>query len=456
MHIGKTGDAITDPAQLAGWMQSGCKPRDNWRIGTEHEKFGFRLDGHGPVPYEGPDGIGALLDALHTKLGWKPYLDEGNVIALVDPKTGASISLEPGGQFELSGAPLETIHETCTESNAHLSVLRKCATPLGIGFLGLGASPKWSLAETPRMPKSRYDIMTRYMPTVGSMGLDMMYRTATIQVNIDFESEADMREKFQIALKLQPLASALFANSPFTEGKPNGHLTWRSHIWSDVDNRRAGLLPFVFSSEFGFEAYAEWAQDVPMYFIIRDGHYIEMTDVTFRQYLQDGKTVDGVTHRATFGDWDDHLTTLFPDARIKRYMEMRGADGGPWRRICALPAFWIGLLYDADAQARTAELVKDWTLEEVQALRAATPDQALRTQFRDTNLRGVGRQVLDICRDGLKSRNRLNSSGLDETVFLPPLEETVVSGITSAEAMLKKYHSVWQGDLDRVFIEYAY
>jgi glutamate--cysteine ligase len=284
----------------------------------------------------------------------------------------------------------------------------------------------------------------------------MMYRTATIQVNLDFGSEADMREKFQIAMKLQPLAAALFANSPFTEGRPNGQLSWRYHVWSDVDNRRAGILPFVFSDDFGFDAYTEWALDVPMYFIIRDNNYVPMTDMTFRQYLDAGKPVDGEIHRATFQDWDDHLTTLFPDARIKRYMEMRGADGGPWRRICALPALWTGLLYSEQAQRETAELTKDWTVEEVQAMRRDVPSKALKTQFRDTNLRDVAKRVLAISRRGLADRARLNSSGLDETVFLASLEEVVATGMTSAEVMLKRYHSVWQEDIDRVFTEYAY
>ena len=314
--------------ELVAWLAKGNKPREKWRIGTEHEKFPFYVDGNAPVPYAGPRGIKALLDGMQQKLGWEPIIDAGNIIGLVEPTGQGAISLEPGGQFELSGAPLETIHQTCREGNAHLAQVREIAEPLGIRFLGLGGSPKWTLAETPRMPKSRYDIMTRYMPKVGKQGLDMMYRTCTIQVNLDFESEADMRRKMQVSLKLQPLSTALFANSPFTDARPNGLQSWRGEIWRDTDNQRSGLLDFCFSPEFGFADYVEWALDVPMYFVIRDGRYHDMTHMTFRRFMAGDARNEVPDGLPTIGDWANHLSTLFPDVRLKRFLEMRGEDGG--------------------------------------------------------------------------------------------------------------------------------
>jgi len=442
--------------ELVGYLAAGNKPKDKWRIGTEHEKFPFYVDGHAPVPYGGDRGIKALLDGMQKTLGWDPIIDAGHIIGLVEPTGQGAISLEPGGQFELSGAPVETIHQTCREGNAHLAQLREIAEPLGIRFLGLGGSPKWTLAETPRMPKSRYDIMTAYMPKVGSEGLDMMYRTCTIQVNLDFSSEADMRRKMQVSLKLQPLSTALFANSPFTEGRPNGMQSWRGEIWRDTDNQRSGLLDFCFSPDFGFADYVEWALDVPMYFLIREGRYYDVTHVTFRQFM-DGALRNSVPDGLpTMGDWANHLSTLFPDVRLKRFLEMRGADGGPWRRICALPAFWVGLLYDEEALDAAEALTRDWTYEEVLAQRNAVPAQAMVTPFRNTNLREIGREVLAISRLGLKNRRRLNREGYDETDFLAPLDEAVARGTTSAEEMLKAYNTRWGGSIEPVFLEYAY
>jgi glutamate--cysteine ligase len=442
--------------ELVDHVAAGCKPREEWRIGTEHEKFPFYHDGNSPVPYGGPRGIRALLEGMRETLGWDPIMDDGHIIGLVEPTGQGAISLEPGGQFELSGAPLETIHQTCREGNAHLAQLRQIAEPLGIRFLGLGGSPKWTLAETPRMPKSRYDIMTAYMPKVGTHGLDMMYRTCTIQVNLDFESEADMRRKMQVSMKLQPLSSALFANSPFTEGRVNGLQSWRSEIWRDTDNQRAGLLPFVFSPDYGFADYVEWALDVPMYFLIRDGVYHDVTHVTFRQFMEGALNNSVPDGMPTIGDWANHLSTLFPDVRLKRFLEMRGADGGPWRRICALPALWVGLLYDAEALDAAETLTRDWTYEDVRGMRDAVPAQALAAPFRSTTLREIGREVLGISRLGLKNRNRLNRDGYDETDFLAPLEEVVARGTTSAEEMLKAFHTRWGGSIEPVFLEYAY
>ena len=442
--------------ELVEHMAEGNKPRDKWRIGTEHEKFPFYVDGNAPVPYEGPRGIKALLEGMQRVLGWEPILDAGKIIGLVEPTGQGAISLEPGGQFELSGAPVETIHQTCREGNAHLAQLREIAEPLGIRFLGLGGSPKWRLSETPKMPKSRYEIMTRYMPKVGSHGLDMMYRTCTIQVNLDFESEADMRRKMQVSLKLQPLATALFANSPFTDGKPNGLKSWRGEIWRDTDNQRSGLLEFCFSPEFGFADYAEWALDVPMYFLIRGGRYYDCTHVTFRQFMDGAlrNTVpDGVP---TIGDWANHLSTLFPDVRLKRFLEMRGADGGPWRRICALPAFWVGLLYDEAALDAADELTRDWTYKDVLAMRDAVPREGIDAAWGTATLREAGREALAISRMGLKNRARKNRDGFDETNFLSPLDEVVARGTTSADEMLTAYHTRWGGSIEPVFLEYAY
>jgi glutamate--cysteine ligase len=442
--------------ELVAYLAEGNKPRDKWRIGTEHEKFPFYVDGNAPVPYGGDRGIRAILEGMQRTLGWEPILDEGRIIGLVEPTGQGAISLEPGGQFELSGAPVETIHQTCREGNAHLAQLREIAEPLGIRFLGLGGSPKWRLSETPRMPKSRYEIMTAYMPKVGTMGLDMMYRTCTIQVNLDFSSETDMRRKMQVSLKLQPLATALFANSPFTDGKPNGLQSWRGEIWKDTDNQRSGLLPFCFSPEFGFADYVEWALDVPMYFVIRDGRYHDMTHMTFRQFMAGAARNEVTDGMPTIGDWANHLSTLFPDVRLKRFLEMRGADGGPWRRICALPAFWVGLLYDEEALDAAETLTADWTYEEVLAMRNAVPAEAIATPFRNKTLRDVARDVLAISRMGLKNRKRLNRDGFDETNFLSTLDEVVARGTTSAQEMVTAYHTRWGDSIEPVFLEYAY
>ncbi len=442
--------------ELVSYLAAGCKPKDKWRIGTEHEKFPFYVDGNRPVPYGGERGIKALLEGMQRLLGWEPIVDAGHIIGLVEPTGQGAISLEPGGQFELSGAPVETIHQTCRESNAHLAQLREVAEPLGIRFLGLGASPKWTLAETPRMPKSRYDIMTAYMPKVGSQGLDMMYRTCTIQVNLDFASEADMRRKMQVSLRLQPLATALFASSPFTEGRPNGLRSWRGDIWRDTDNQRSGIPEFCFSPEFGFADYVEWALDVPMYFIIREGRYFDATHVTFRQFMGGALRNEVADGMPTIGDWANHLSTLFPDVRLKRFLEMRGADGGPWRRICALPAFWVGLLYDEAALDAAEALTRDWSFAEVIAMRNAVPTEALATPFRNAALRDVAREVLDISRRGLAARARRNREGSDETGYLAPLDEVVARGTTSAEEMLTAWRTRWGGSIEPVFLEYAY
>ncbi len=441
--------------ELIAYLEQGCKPASAFRIGTEHEKFGFYETDCSPVPYAGDRGIQALLNNMQALLGWEPVLDGDKIIGLVDPTHGGAISLEPGGQFELSGAPLDSIHHTCREVNSHLAQLREVAEPLGIGFLGLGFSPKWTRAETPRMPKQRYDIMTAYMQKVGTMGLDMMYRTCTVQVNLDFASEADMIKKMRVGLALQPIATALFANSPFTEGKPNGFLSLRSEVWKDTDNDRAGMLPFVFDDGFGFEAYADYALDVPLYFVKRGDTYHDVSGDSFRD-LMDGKLAKLPGVRATQSDWVNHLTTIFPEVRLKRFIEMRGADGGPWGRLCALPAFWVGLLYDQTALDAAWDLVKDWTTEERQALRDEVPKTALKTVFRDKTVQDIAKEAVAIAHDGLKKRAFGFGGESDEARFIEELAEIAESGVTPAEHMLEEFHGPWKGDIDRVFTEYAY
>jgi glutamate--cysteine ligase len=453
-----TSDAtpIETRDQLAAYLESGCKPREAWRIGTEHEKFGFYKDGHSPVPYEGPNGIRAVLEGMQRLLGWEPIHDGEPIIGLVDPIGGAAISLEPGGQFELSGAPLKSIHQTCRETNAHLAQVRQVADPLGIGFLGLGMSPKWKLSETPVMPKSRYKIMADYMPKVGTHGLDMMFRTCTVQVNLDFSSEADMRDKMRVGLALQPVATALFANSPFTDNKPNGFVSFRAEIWRDTDRDRTGPLPIAFQDGFGFEAYADWALDVPMYFVVRGGHYYTMTRYTFRQFMAGEAPGDLPEPRPTMGDWKNHLSTLFPDVRLKTYLEMRGADGGPWRRLCALPAFWVGLLYDETSLAAAKELIATWSEEERSSLRDNVPRLGLATPFRNVTVLEIARDLVATAREGLKRRAVAGNGSADESGYLGPLEETVAIGRTPAENLLQQYQTRWGRSVEPIFLEHAY
>jgi glutamate--cysteine ligase len=446
---------IESHAQLVETLTAGCKPKAAWRVGTEHEKFGFYLADYSPVPYEGERGIRRLLEAMAGLLGWHPIEDDGRIIGLTDPLGLGAISLEPGGQFELSGAPLNTIHQTCREVNAHLAQVRQCAEPLGIGFVGTGFSPTWRLDETPRMPKSRYAIMARYMPGVGGHGLDMMYRTATIQANLDFRDEADMVMKTRVGLALQPVATALFANSPFTEGRPNGYRSYRSEVWLDTDPDRTGMLPFAFENGFGFERYVDWALDVPMYFVKRGGTYHDVAGASFRDLLA-GRLEALPGEHATVSDWDNHLTTLFPEVRLKRFLEMRGADGGPGRRICAVPALWVGLLYDDRALDGAWQIVRSWSADERQAMRRAVPRMALDTPVGNRTVRDVAREVVALARGGLSRRANLNSEDLDETVFLSSIEEVIASGMTPADQALAAYASDWRGDIEEIFRRDAY
>ena len=446
---------IESKAQLIEELASGSKPKEQWRIGTEHEKFPFLTDTLAPVPYEGPRSIRALLEGLRDRFGWAGVYEGGNIIALSDPNGLGNISLEPGGQFELSGAPLNTVHDTCEEVHEHLDQVREIGDMLGIGFLGLGASPVWTRAETPVMPKGRYGIMAPYMDKVGKYGRDMMFRTCTVQVNLDFGSEADMVKKLRVSLALQPIATALFANSPFLEGKPNGFLSFRSEVWRDTDNQRSGMLPFAFEPGMSFERYVDYALDVPMYFVMRDGKYINTAGESFRAFL-DGKLPQLPGEKPVVKDWADHLTTIFPEVRLKKYLEMRGTDSGPTRRLCALPAFWVGLFYNQAALDGAWEIVKDWTAEERQTLRDDVPTQALKAMIRGRSVRGIARDVLNLSRAGLEARGVHGCKGKSEAAFLDTLDETVATGKTAAENLLALYHGSWNGDITRVFRDFAY
>ena len=443
---------ITDRQQLVEVLASGEKPAIDWRIGTEHEKFGFRLDDLRPPTFEGERGIEALLRGL-TRFGWAPYQEHGQLIALT--RDGASVTLEPAGQLELSGAPLETIHDTCKEVGGHLREVREVADELRLGFLGMGFQPKWRRDEMPWMPKGRYKIMRDYMPKVGTLGLDMMTRTCTVQVNLDYADEADMVKKFRVSLALQPVATALFADSPFTDGQPNGYRSYRSHIWTDTDAGRTGMLDFVFDDGFGYERYVDYLLDVPMYFSYRDGEYLDLAGRSFRKFLA-GELDELRGELPTLRDWNDHMTTAFPEVRMKKYLEMRGADSGPWGRICALPAFWVGLLYDDAALDAAWELVKDFSMEERHALRDGVPRHALALPFRGANVRELAVEALKISVAGLQRRARRNVGGQDESAFLTELIEIAESGQTAADRKLQLFEGEWGGDIDRVFAEFAY
>jgi glutamate--cysteine ligase len=446
------GEVISGKAQLIASLEAGCKPAAQWRIGTEHEKFAFHHADNRPLTYDEPGGIRDVLTGMQ-KFGWNAVYEGENVIAL--KRGAASVTLEPGGQIELSGAPLRTVHETCDEVNTHLHEMKSIGDELGFGLLGIGFQPKWPRDETPWMPKGRYAIMRRRMAKMGSLGHDMMLRTATVQVNLDFSSEADMVRKFRVGLALQPVATALFANSPFSEGKPNGFLSYRSQIWTDTDPERCGILPFVFEDGMGFEAYVDYMLDVPMYFVYRNGKYIDAAGQSFRDFM-DGKLPALPGETARIGDWEDHITTAFPEVRLKTFLEMRGADAGPWKRICALPALWTGLLYDAAALEAAYDLVKDWTQEDHERLRADVPRLGLATPLGKGTVLDLAREVVGISRSGLAARACAGEEDTDEAPYLDELQAIVDAGRTPAEQLLEAYHGEWSGSVDPVFEELAY
>ena len=449
----ETHRLIESRDDLLSVFAGGEKPAERWRIGTEHEKFVYRAADHRAPSYDEPGGIRDLLNGL-TRYGWEPVIENGNVIAL----SGAdgTISLEPAGQFELSGAALDNLHQTCSEAARHLGQCKMVGDELALGFLGLGMWPDKTRSDLPVMPKGRYKIMLNYMPKVGALGLDMMLRTCTIQVNLDYSSEADMAKKFRVGLALQPVATALFANSPFTEGKPNGFKSFRSHIWEDTDPDRTGMLPFVFEDGFGYERYLDYALDVPMYFVYRDGKYIDVAGESFQAFL-DGKLPQLPGEKPRLSDFVDHLSTIFPEVRLKSFLEMRGADGGRWGRICALPALWVGLLYDETALNAAWDLAKQWSIEEREELRRSVPKLALEAPVPGGGtMQDLAREVLDIAADGLSRRNRLNSAGDNESGFLNPLREVVATGVTPADRLLDKYENEWTGDVSRIYEEFSF
>ena len=449
------GGPIEHPDQLVEYIASGEKPREDWRIGTEHEKFGYRQGDLMPLPYDGPVSIKAMLEGMRERFGWSPVEEDGKIIGLT--RDGANISLEPGGQFELSGAPLETIHQTCDEVNQHLAEVEEVARTIGAGLIGLGAAPIWRQDDMPMMPKGRYRLMTDYMDRVGTLGKQMMYRTCTVQVNLDFGSEADMVQKLRVALALQPVATALFANSPFLDGKPNGMKSWRAHIWQNLDDARTGMLPFAFEDGMGYQRWVDYVLDVPMYFVYRDGKYIDALGQSFRDFLQ-GRLPALPGEVPTLSDWADHLTTVFPEARVKKFIEMRGADGGPWRRLCALPALWVGLLYDQGALNAAWDLVKGWDAETREGWRRAAGRDALQAEVGGRRMQDLAREVLDIAETGLRARARSGAGGLvpDETHFLNTLRESVDNGRVPADELLEEYNGAWNHDLTRIYAERSY
>ena len=446
------GAPIENRRQLIEYFAAGNKPRAQWRMGTEHEKFGYHTRTLKPLAYDGPDGIRAMLEGL-TRFGWEPVIEGNNPIALLRGK--ASITLEPGGQFELSGAPLETLHEAAAENAEHIDEVKQVAGEIGASFIGLGFAPEWTREDMHWMPKGRYKIMREYMPKVGSRGLDMMLRTCTVQTNLDFDSEADMVKKFRVSLALQPIATALFANSPFKEGKDAGFKSYRSHIWTDTDLDRCGMLPFVFEDGFGFERYADYMLDVPMYFVYRDGKYIDASGQSFRKFME-GKLPALPGELPTLKDWEDHLTTIFPEVRLKTYLEMRGADAGPWSRLCALPAFWAGIYYDDAALEAAWSLVRSWTAEDRESLRRGVSVMGLLAPIRGNKAQDIAQAALAIARQGLKARARVDNAGMDETLFLMELDDIASSGITPAERLIERYKTEWGGDVKRVFEACAY
>jgi glutamate--cysteine ligase len=448
----KDKEPISSRASLVEYLERGCKPRPEWGIGTEHEKIGFRLSDLSPLPYGGENGIRAMLNGLQ-RFGWKAVMEGENLIAL--SLDGQSISLEPGGQLELSGAILKNIHETCAEVNTHLAQVREVAEELEVGFIGIGMQPKWRRDQIPVMPKQRYDIMRAYMPKKGGQGLDMMLRTCTVQVNLDFDSEADMVRKFRVGLALQPIATALFANSPFVNGKPSGFISTRSNAWFDTDPDRCEIPKFVFEEGMGFERYVDFALDVPMYFVLREGRYVDVSGESFRDFLN-GKLPSLLGEIPTLKDWSDHLTTIFTEVRLKQFLEMRGADAGPWNQLCALPALWTGLLYDAMSLDKACDMVRDWTYEEVVELRRVVATSGLRGLFRGAPVREVAGGVVDLAREGLRRRSCIDNAGTDETGFIVPLQRVVQSGKTLSEELLRAYDGVWEQEVDPVFKAFSY
>ncbi|MEA5159548.1 glutamate--cysteine ligase [Cereibacter johrii] len=447
------GGPIESYEQLAAYMEAGCKPAQDWRIGTEHEKFGYLTADLKPLPYEGAASVRAILEGLCDRFGWEPVMERDAIIGL--QRDGANVSLEPGGQLELSGAPLLSVHETKAELESHLREVAEVAGPMGVRFMGVGAAPIWSHEEMPVMPKGRYRLMTDYMGRVGTHGTQMMYRTCTVQVNLDYGSEADMVKKLRVALALQPVATALFASSPFFDGRVNGHKSWRSRIWRSLDASRTGMLPFAFEEGMGFQRYVDWVLDVPMYFVYRDGQYIDALGQSFRDFLK-GELPALPGEKPTLSDWADHMTTVFPEARVKKYIEMRGADAGPLSHLVALPAFWVGLMYDGAALDAAWDLARDWSAETREGLRVAASVDGLQGEAGGVRLLDVAREAVAIAEGGLRARALAGEGLADEAGHLEVLAESVASGRTVADLLLERFHGPWEGDLRRIYPDMSY
>ncbi|MCY3878702.1 MAG: glutamate--cysteine ligase [Rhodobacteraceae bacterium] len=456
MSIPQTGgEPVESYDQLVEYCAAGSKPASDWRIGTEHEKFGFIEATGQPLPYSGDCSIRVLLQGLRDEFGWGEICEAGNIIGL--QKDGANISLEPGGQLELSGAPLKTLHETCDEVNEHLRQVRSLADRIGARFVGIGAAPDWHHDEMPVMPKGRYRLMTDYMRQVGIFGVAMMYRTCTVQVNLDYSSEADMVRKLRVGLALQPLATALFANSPYFEGRRTGLLSTRSRFWRDLDADRTGMLPFVFDEGFGFQAWTDYALDVPMYFVYRDGVYHDALGQSFRDFMQ-GRLPALPGEKPLMSDWADHLTTIFPEARVKRFIELRGADAGPWRSLCALPAFWTGIFYHQPALDAAWDMVKNWDSETREGLRVVAGQRGFEGEFNGIHIGKSAESALALATEGLKARAAQGVGGMvpDETHFLNSLHDSIETGLTPAEELMHRVDAEWDGDLRRILRECSY
>ena len=447
---------ITDTSQLVDWVAAGAKPKSTWRIGTEHEKILFHRADFSPVAYEGEDGVGALLQSLCAHIGDKarPIVEKGHIIGLKDGE-GGSVTLEPGGQLELSGAPLVNLHQTCAETGRHLKHMRAVTTALGLGMLGIGYQPKWGRDDIPWMPKGRYKIMRNYMPKVGRFGLDMMLRSCTVQVNLDYADEVDMRRKFRTSLALQPVATALFANSPFRDGKPSGLLSTRAEAWTDTDNARCGVPACVFDPAFGYEQWIDYILDVPMYFLHRGEDYIDVAGQSFRDYLASCLAgFEGMP--PNMADFEDHITTAFPEVRLKQFIEMRGADSGPWANICALPALWVGILYDDEALAEAEALSAHITADDVMNARLSVATNGLNGQLAGADVYHLAARLLEIATAGLRRRGICDDGGNDETGFLQPLKTIIETRKTPAEVMLDLYRQDWDGEIDQVFTANQY
>ena len=454
--MGNHSTIIKDVGQLVEWIAKGAKPAADWRIGTEHEKFLFHRDNLRPVAYDGDSGVEAMLNALCKVIGDKatPIIEKGKIIGLKDGD-GGSVSLEPGGQLELSGAPLSNLHQTCAETGRHLRHMRAVSSALGVGMLGIGFQPKWRRDDISWMPKGRYQIMQNHMPKVGTMGLDMMLRSCTVQVNLDYADEADMRRKFRTSLALQPIATALFANSPFKDGKPSGWLSGRAHVWTDTDNARCGVPSCVFDPHFGYEQWIDYILDVPMYFLHRGEDYVDVAGKSFRDYLA-GTLAGFEGEPPQMADFEDHITTAFPEVRLKQYLEMRGADSGSWANICALPAYWVGLLYCDEALAEAEDLVRDVGSDDVMAARLSVAKDGLRGKLGAHDVATLAKKTIDIASKGLRNRGIFDDGGDDESGFLQPLRKVIATQKTPAEVMLDLYHGDWAEDIDQVFTSNQY